>query len=916
MHRCCRGIPRVACITSLPRTASGKFLYCSSHSTPQTSSNDEDNGTPAPSNRSTIEKDEENAVQVNGEARGRKQGKRARFNEKDLLSVVQQTQKTLFVREMEDWYYIPKTHLVVIAKMDSLVNRYGTVEAIVRAAYPDHAWDSSKFVQPRTGKLFGAQRFLFRILRSIFGDEKVEINAKSGHGLKSENERSLEIDIFYPDLQLGFEYQDPHHYFTVTFGAMALSEYHKQDALKQKQAKEKGITLINIPFWWDWSLDRLVATIYKFRPELVKALYSPSSLPLEETPPKWVSDKFEFEIPGLGLPMLAMHAPRAATFDPKSWWVFEKVDGIRAIWDGDNRLMYSRWGRLLQVPNYILDTLPAQNWLDGEMWFGRDRKARFEAIKASRVSMHLIAWERFHFIAFDLPHPSLHDLPFSTRYSMLEKIVILGHPFVQISTYQTCTSKDFVESVYFKIRAQGGEGIILRYPDSPYVNGYSRFMYKHKGFFDDEAMVLERRPNNKFLCKVRKKIATSEDSLDTHEKIGKHKRAEEKDGEEGDGEEGTTDEGGETGQKDKGGDKRRAEGEKEKRKEKKREEKEKKREEEFYEVEMAVDEGVMDEGGMKEIGPGTFVSYRYTNEHAGSGPPVSPVIFSLRSDVTQWEQIIASNNAKQQAHQRIWMKGPNASWKDPKKRKWFFDELAKDKGFDPLVAKNWYSIVPSDINPRKGADRLMDYYGGSFVKAIETIYPDIGFDPSKAYRKRYFWVSQENRTQFFNDYAREKGFDPLVPENWYNDPCQFLHQEEGLTHYHKNVYEALNSAYPHIGLDPTRFRASTVNHWNIAANRKKEFDKLAQFLDFNPLIPERWYAVNPIRFKSKINKNLLKRYNGSYVEALMDIYPDIGLRPEKFISSKQPTEKPKASRKLEPPLVSDWPAEWSSLDKF
>jgi len=34
--------------------------------------------------------------------------------------------------------------------------------------------------------------------------------------------------------------------------------------------------------------------------------------------------------------------------------------------------------------------------------------------------------------------------------------------------------------VYFKIRAQGGEGIILRYPDSPYVNGYSRFMYKHK----------------------------------------------------------------------------------------------------------------------------------------------------------------------------------------------------------------------------------------------------------------------------------------------------------------------------------------------------------------------------------------------------------------------------------------------------
>ena len=107
---------------------------------------------------------------------------------------------------------------------------------------------------------------------------------------------------------------------------------------------------------------------------------------------------FNSEVPGLGLPMLAMHAPRAASFDPKNWyiffcfyiilfnllystftlsilltfipnnrWVFEKLDGVRAIWDSQNRLMYSRWGKLLQVPNYILDTLPMENWLDGEI---------------------------------------------------------------------------------------------------------------------------------------------------------------------------------------------------------------------------------------------------------------------------------------------------------------------------------------------------------------------------------------------------------------------------------------------------------------------------------------------------------------------------------------------------------------------
>ena len=55
------------------------------------------------------------------------------------------------------------------------------------------------------------------------------------------------------------------------------------------------------------------------------------------------------------------------TFIPNNRWVFEKLDGVRAIWDSQNRLMYSRWGKLLQVPNYILDTLPMENWLDGEI---------------------------------------------------------------------------------------------------------------------------------------------------------------------------------------------------------------------------------------------------------------------------------------------------------------------------------------------------------------------------------------------------------------------------------------------------------------------------------------------------------------------------------------------------------------------
>jgi hypothetical protein len=30
-----------------------------------------------------------------------------------------------------------------------------------------------------------------------------------------------------------------------------------------------------------------------------------------------------------------------------------------------------------------------------------------------------------------------------------------------------------------------------------------------------------------------------------------------------------------------------------------------------------------------------------------------------------------------------------------------------------------------------------------------------------------YWQSKENRKKFFDQYAQEKGFDPLLPDNWY-----------------------------------------------------------------------------------------------------------------------------------------------------
>lgn len=47
-------------------------------------------------------------------------------------------------------------------------------------------------------------------------------------------------------------------------------------------------------------------------------------------------------------------------------WIFEKFDGVRAIWNPSTREMYSRNGNEINIPNAVRDSLPPF-WLDGEV---------------------------------------------------------------------------------------------------------------------------------------------------------------------------------------------------------------------------------------------------------------------------------------------------------------------------------------------------------------------------------------------------------------------------------------------------------------------------------------------------------------------------------------------------------------------
>jgi len=96
--------------------------------------------------------------------------------------------------------------------------------------------------------------------------------------------QKIQLDIYLPRHLLAFEYHGEQHFNNAyNFGPQWI--YQERDEHKRLACKEKGITLIEIPFWWDFQKESLAATIHKYREGLITTI-SNSATPIPEKPPK------------------------------------------------------------------------------------------------------------------------------------------------------------------------------------------------------------------------------------------------------------------------------------------------------------------------------------------------------------------------------------------------------------------------------------------------------------------------------------------------------------------------------------------------------------------------------------------------------------------------------------------------------
>ncbi|MGP4845011.1 DNA ligase [Marinobacter sp. 1Y8] len=170
------------------------------------------------------------------------------------------------------------------------------------------------------------------------------------------------------------------------------------------------------------------------------------------------------------------------------YWVSEKLDGVRAYWDG--KQLISRQGHRFHAPDWFLTDFPEQP-LDGELWMGRGRFS--ETSGAVRKLEPVDAeWRQIRLMVFDLPSSRA---PFSERVVQM-KALVSGSPYIAMIDQRRASSHDALMEQLDQVVANGGEGLMLHDGNSLYRAGRTDDVLKVKRYQDAEAVVVGHTEGN------------------------------------------------------------------------------------------------------------------------------------------------------------------------------------------------------------------------------------------------------------------------------------------------------------------------------------------------------------------------------------------------------------------------------------
>lgn len=187
-------------------------------------------------------------------------------------------------------------------------------------------------------------------------------------------------------------------------------------------------------------------------------------------------------------PGVMLGKPWQASLNPADYLVSEKLDGVRALWNG--RTLRFRSGRPIAAPPWLLAGLPATA-LDGELWMGRHRFELLSGVVRKEQPVDA-EWRAVRYMVFDLPGD---PAPFVQRAARIRELLdSASQPWLIAVAQALIADAAGLRARLNEVVAGGGEGLVLHRADALWKEGRSDALRKLKPVPDEEGTVLAQIP--------------------------------------------------------------------------------------------------------------------------------------------------------------------------------------------------------------------------------------------------------------------------------------------------------------------------------------------------------------------------------------------------------------------------------------
>jgi DNA ligase-1 len=190
------------------------------------------------------------------------------------------------------------------------------------------------------------------------------------------------------------------------------------------------------------------------------------------------------EATALATPALMLARDWQSGLEAKAYLVSEKLDGVRAYWDG--KVLQFKSGRVIAAPAWFIAALP-KTALDGELWLGQHSFDRLSGIVRRTVPVDA-EWREVRYMVFDLPGASGTFAERSVRLAALleSSAVDWLRPVVQVRVADGVA----LQAQLKRTVGSGGEGLMLHRAEALWQPGRNADLRKLKLVPDEDARVV------------------------------------------------------------------------------------------------------------------------------------------------------------------------------------------------------------------------------------------------------------------------------------------------------------------------------------------------------------------------------------------------------------------------------------------